>query len=105
VANHDRDFVARQLFGDRAGLFWIAGVVADIGLQLLAEHAARGVDRRDRGIHAVLELRSERRVLTGHRSRDADGDILGRCGRRQSNRGTERQAEQTKMFHSLLLAA
>ena len=43
-----------ELFGDRARLLRIAGVVADLQRQLLAEHAAGGVDVGDRLLGAVL---------------------------------------------------
>ena len=78
MSGHERQFRAGELLGDCARLLGIAGVVADLELELLAHHAARSVDVGHRRFGAVLELGSERGVLAGHRSGDAYADILGR---------------------------
>ena len=50
-----------HLVGDRHGLLRVAGVVADIEVELLAEHAAGGVDVLDGQLGAVLHLLRRRR--------------------------------------------
>jgi hypothetical protein len=103
MPGHERHLHAGEFFADGTGLLWIAGVVADFQLELLAHHAAGGVDVGDRGVGAVLELGAERGVLAGHRSGDADGDVLGR--RRAAERQTRAQRHPCKphRLHSVLL--
>ena len=74
MAGDQRDPAAGQLVGDRHRLFRIAGVVADIEIERLAEHAAGGVDVFDRHLAAVLHLRAERGILTRDRAHDGDRD-------------------------------
>ena len=64
-----------HLVGDRDRLLRIAGVVADLEHQLLAEHAALGVDVLDRHLGAALHLLAESGVLTGHRTGGGDHDV------------------------------
>ena len=59
MAGDQRDPGPGHLVGDRHCLLRIAGVVADIEIELLAEHAAGGVDVLDRHLGAVLHLRAE----------------------------------------------
>ena len=56
VPGDERQLHAGELLADRARLLRIAGVVADLELELLAHHAAGGVDVGDRRFGAVLEL-------------------------------------------------
>ena len=67
---------ARELVGDRDRLLRVAGVVADLQHQLLAEHAALGVDVGDRQLRAILQLLAEGGVLSGNRSDHGDRDGL-----------------------------
>ena len=62
----------RHLVGDRHGLLRIAGVVADVEIELLAEHAAGGVDVLDGHFAAILHLRAEGGILTGDRANHRD---------------------------------
>ena len=103
MSGHERHLRAGELLADRARLLRIAGVVADLQLELLAHHAAGGVDVGDRRFGAVLELGAERGVLAGHRSGDADGDVLGRrrAGQRQAR--AQRHACKPHLLHAVLL--
>jgi hypothetical protein len=75
MAGDQRHAFRRHLVGDRDRLLRIAGIVADIEIELLAEHAARGVDILDGKLGAVLHLRAEGGILT--RDRADDGDRRG----------------------------
>jgi hypothetical protein len=57
MSDHDRHFHAGEFFRDVARLFRIAGVVADLQLELTAENAAGRVDVGDCKLGAVPELR------------------------------------------------
>ena len=60
MAGDQRDAVAGHLVGDGDGLLRVAGVVADVEIELLAEHAAGGVDVGSTAmLAAVLHLRAE----------------------------------------------
>jgi hypothetical protein len=107
MPGHERHLLAGEFLADRARLLRIAGIVADFELELLAEHAALGVDVGDGGFGAVLQLRAERRVLARHRPRDADGDLL--CGGRSAEcepgeRKTcrEQNSIKTQLIHGVL---
>ena len=76
MAEHRGDSHPGELFADRARLFGIAGVVADFEPELPAQHAARGIDVGDGPFCAVLQLRAERGILTGHRGTQADRNVL-----------------------------
>ena len=76
MAGDERNLRAADLFGDRARLLRIAGIVLDIQRELLAEQAAGGVEIRHRLFGAVLHLPAERGFAAGHRARDGDGDVL-----------------------------
>ena len=45
-----------HFLGNRARLLWIAGIVTDLELEFLAEHAAGGVDVGNRKFRAILHL-------------------------------------------------
>ena len=63
MPGHEHDARVDHLVGDRDRLLRITGVVADLeGRQLLAKHAARGVEILDRHLGA-LHLIAEDRVL------------------------------------------
>jgi hypothetical protein len=66
MAGDQRHVVAGHLVGDGHRLFRVAGVVADLEIELLAEHAARGIDVFDGQPAAILHLRAERCILTGN---------------------------------------
>ncbi len=72
MAGDEGHIVAAHLVGDGDRLLRIAGIVADIEIELLAEHATRGVDVLDGHLAAVLHLRPERGVLTRDRADDGD---------------------------------
>ena len=61
-----------HLVGDGDRLFRVARVVADKQLDLLAEHAALGVNVGDRLFGAGFHLGAEACVLSGHRADDRD---------------------------------
>ena len=75
MAGDQRHAVGGHLVGHGNGLFRIAGVVADIEIDLLAEHAAGGVDVVDRHLAAIGHLCAEGGVLA--RDRADDGDRYG----------------------------
>src|SRR4029079_7050533 len=66
MAGDQRHVVAGHLVGDGYRLFRIAGVVAELEIELLAEHAACGVDVLDGQFTAILHLSTERCILTGN---------------------------------------
>ena len=74
MAGDERHAVAGHLVGDGDRLLRIAGVVADIEIELLAEHAAGGVDVVDGHLAAIRHLRAEGGILTGDRADDGDRD-------------------------------
>ena len=80
VAGHEHDLVRHHLVGDRGRLLGIAGIVADLQLELLAVDAAGGVDVGHRHLGALAHLLAEGRILAGHRSDGGDLDL--REGRR-----------------------
>ena len=75
MAGDEDDVLADEPVGDGDGLFWIAGVIADLEPELLAENAAGGVDVRHRHLGAALHLFAEGGVLAGHRTGDGDDDF------------------------------
>ena len=83
MAGDERDLRAGELFRHRAGLLGIAGIVADLQRQLLAEHAAGGVDVRHRLFGAVLHLPAECGFAARHRASHCDADVLRQRRRRQ----------------------
>ena len=72
MSGDQRHAFGGHLVGDRHGLFRVAGVVADIEIKLLAEHAAGGVDVLDGKLSAVLHLLTEGGILTRDRADDGD---------------------------------
>ncbi len=76
MAGDERDLGAGELFRHRARLLGIAGIVADLQRQLLAEHAAGGVDVGHELIGAVLHLPAECGFAARHRAGHSDGDVL-----------------------------
>ena len=92
MAGHEHDAGVDHLVGDRDRLLGIAGVVADLQDQLLAEHAAGGIDVLDRLLGALLHLLAERGVLAGHRTGGSDGDVgLRRAGAERNDRAGGQQ--------------
>ena len=69
------DAVARQLARQRHRLIGVAEVVADDQLDLLAEHAALGVEILDRHLGAALIPLAGPGVDAGHRAGRADPDL------------------------------
>ncbi len=59
MAGDQRHAICGHLVGDGDGLLRIAGVVTDIEIELLAEHAAGGVDVVDGHLPAIRHLRAE----------------------------------------------
>ena len=72
MAGDERHALSGHLIGDRHRLLRVAGVVAHIEVERLAQHAARGVDVRDSELGAVLHLLPERGILTRDRADDRD---------------------------------
>jgi hypothetical protein len=78
VSGNELDARCGHLVRDRHRLLRIAGIVAGRMVELLAEHAARGIDVLDSHLAAVLHLRTEGGVLTGDRpdDRNRSGVVL-----------------------------
>ena len=98
MADHDGHLLTDELFRDRAGLLGIAGIVADLELELAPEHAACRIDVGDRLIGPVLHLPAEGRLAAGHRAGDGDGDVL-RHGRRREEAEEERESAKPQLVH------
>ena len=75
MAGNENHLVGNHLAGNRRRLPGIAGIVADLQLELLAVHAARRVDIVDRHGGAAPELFAERGILARHRTGQADLDL------------------------------
>ena len=75
MAGHQLHALAHHVVGDSNRLLGIAGIVADAQLQLLAEHAASGVDIGNRLLRTRLHLGAEAGILTGHRTGGRHRDI------------------------------
>ena len=80
MAEHRHDPGGDQLVCGRDGLLALAIVVGRDQLDLLAEHAAPGVEIGDRKLGAFLRSTPRPGVGAGHRRREADPDF-GACGR------------------------
>ncbi|MEH2478652.1 hypothetical protein V1282_002009 [Nitrobacteraceae bacterium AZCC 2146] len=87
MAGHERHAAAGGLLRHRARLLGIAGIVADLQRQLLAEHAAGGIEIDHRLFGAVLHLPAEGGFAAGHRTGHRDLDVLCESRRRQQRRG------------------
>ena len=98
MPDHQLVALAGELVGDRNGLARIARVVADVELQLLAEHAARLVDVGHGLLGAVLQLRAERGILPRHRPgrRDLGLRLRGTGRHRQRQRASRGQHHPSK---------
>ena len=94
MSGHERDLGTGELFRHRARLLGVAGVVADFQRQLLAEHAAGGIDVGHRLFGAVLHLPAERGFAARHRAGHCDGDVLRQRGCRQRQRCAQCQADE-----------
>ena len=87
MPDDELDAVADELVGDRDALLGIGHVVARLDLDLLPENAACLVDVLDSLLDALGQLRAERRVGPGDRSRDADLDLrMRRAGKPERER-------------------
>ena len=78
----DRHAHAGELLRDRARLFGIAGIVADLELELFPQHTAGGVDVGDGLLGAIPHLPAERGLTGGHRTGGGNPDVVG--GRRRN---------------------
>jgi len=94
VSGDERNLGAGEFLGDGARLLRIAGVVTDLQRELLAEHAAGGVDVGDRLFGAVLHLAAECGFAARHRACDGDVDVLGKRACRQRKRCAQCQADE-----------
>ena len=87
MPGHEHDALADHLVGNRDSLLGVAGVIADLELQLLAENAAGGIEVGNSLRGAGPHLLAKRGVLARHRSCSGDHDVgLGRTGHRQAER-------------------
>ena len=87
MPDDELDAVADELVGDRHALLGIGHVVARLDLDLLPQNAPRLVDVFDSQLDALGQLRAERRVGPGDRSRDADLDLrMRRAGKPERER-------------------
>lgn len=93
MAGHEHHAAADELVGDGHRLTGVARVVADLQGELLAEHAAIGVDVGDRHLRTVAHLLAERGILAGHGSGGSDGDI-GQSGSGERCSDRERDASE-----------
>ncbi len=80
MPRHEHRTLRRHVVGHAHRLFGIAGVVADDELQLLAQHAALGVNVSHHFFGAALELVAEGGLAAGHGSGHADDDDIGGFG-------------------------
>ena len=102
MAAHEHYALADHVVGDVHGLFRVAGVIADLQLQLLAVHAASGVDVGNGLLGALPELFAESGILASHRACNANGDLRQRGGGRQHRGNAQRHAGQQKFLHTSL---
>ncbi len=103
MPDYDRHLHAGELLADRARLLGIAGIVADFELDLLAEHAARGVDVGDGLFGAVPQLAAERGFAARHRAGNADANVLSKS--RSGNRQSESQTGEQRFLHLITPSA
>ena len=99
MPGHEHDPVVDHLVGDRDRLLRIAGIVADLERQLLAEHAALGVEVLDRHLGAALHLIAEDRILSRHRSGGGDRDLRLRSAGRQRDQRARGEKRLGKASH------
>jgi hypothetical protein len=78
VACHELDALADHVVGNVHGLLRIAGVVAHFENELLAVHAASGVDVGHGLFSALPQLFAKRGILTGDGAGNADDDVSER---------------------------
>ena len=104
MAGHEGDLPGRELVRHRDRLLRVAGVVADLELDLATHHAATGVDVCDGHLGAAAQLRAEGCVLARHRAGGRDGDVLRDRRRRDGGGGERARAEQPVLepVHSCL---
>ena len=76
MADDDGHSRAGEFFRNRARLFRIAGIVADLQRELLAEYAAGAIEVGNRLLGAVAHLPSEGRLAAGHRSGGGNRDLV-----------------------------
>ena len=81
MPGHEDHALVDHLVGHRHRLLGLASVVADLQYQLLAEHAAGGVEIGHRHSRSPHHLLAENRVLSGHRTGGGDDDLVGDCRR------------------------
>ncbi len=100
MADDEMHAVAEKVVGDRHALARVAGVVADLEVDLLAHDAARRIDVGDSLLGAVLELGAESGVGPRHRPGDADLE-LGRTAvaAYEENAQGNRDCCQCRSFH------
>ena len=79
MTGNKRDSGAGDLFRYRTRLLGIASVVLDIERELLAKHAAGGIDISHGLFSPVFHLAAERGFAAGHRASHGNGDILRQC--------------------------
>src|SRR5262249_20111484 len=79
----------------------IAGVITDFQRELLAEHAALGVEIGDGLLCAVLHLLAESRVLSGHRTCGRNRDVCVGSARERHPEG-QGYACLEQSFHRFL---
>ena len=75
----DEDHAIADQFASQCDrLIGIAEIIADDQLDVLPEHAAPGIEIRDRQLGAALMLLAEPSVRAGHRAGRADPDLGAR---------------------------
>ncbi len=75
MPDHDGDAHPGKLLCDRSGLLGVAGVVAHFERELSSQHAAGGVDVRERLFGAVSHLPAECCLAARHWAGSGNGDV------------------------------
>ena len=94
MPGHERHLGGGEFLGHGAGLFRIAGVIAELEHELAAEHAARRIEVGDRELGAVLHLRAERGFRPAQGTGEADGNVLRRSRPGKAEARAERKNGQ-----------
>ena len=100
MPGHEHDTLVHHLVGDCHRLLRLAGVIADLEHELLAENTAGGVDVVHRHARAAHHLLTENGVLARHRSRGRhDHFCADRCRQPAAQGGAQRRRHSTFRNH------
>ena len=101
MPGHENDVLVNHVVRDRDRLLRVAGIVADLELDLLAIDAALGVQVLDRHLGAALHLIAENGILAGHRSGRRDHHIGVRGRGRNAEPGHSAEQHRRQSLHAL----